>query len=198
MTSEASAAVRVPRLAIEFCTQCKWNLRAAYVSLPTVVSACSCGLMKGRVKITRPIVRRHHAHLDSVQYAQELLQTFGTSVGEVALLPATGGTFVITMTHVPINAAEMVSGQSESNAKSVTQTLIWDRKIDGGFPETKELKNRVRNIIQPDRDLGHIDRSLKKASSRPSTEPEPKSVDTQAGADLVAGSKDAKNCEDCK
>lgn len=44
----------------------------------------------------------------------------------------------------------------------MTETLLWDRKAEGGFPETKELKNRVRNIIEPGRDLGHIDRSLKK------------------------------------
>src|ERR1700761_5190272 len=29
---EASSKLKVPRIAIEFCTQCKWNLRAAYVS----------------------------------------------------------------------------------------------------------------------------------------------------------------------
>lgn len=44
----------------------------------------------------------------------------------------------------------------------MTETVLWDRKSEGGFPETKELKNRVRNIIEPGRDLGHIDRSLKK------------------------------------
>jgi hypothetical protein len=36
--------------------------------------------------------------------------------------------------------------------------VLWDRKIDGGFPEVKELKRRVRDVIQPDRDLGHVDR----------------------------------------
>ena len=39
------------------------------------------------------------------------------------------------------------------------------RKTDNGFPETKELKNRVRNIIEPGRDLGHVDRSLMKAAA---------------------------------
>lgn len=48
----------------------------------------------------------------------------------------------------------------------MTETLLWDRKAEGGFPETKELKNRVRNIIEPDRDLGHIDRSLKKGQGQ--------------------------------
>lgn len=33
MTTQASSTVQVPRVAIKFCTQCKWNLRAAYVSV---------------------------------------------------------------------------------------------------------------------------------------------------------------------
>ncbi len=36
--------------------------------------------------------------------------------------------------------------------------MLWDRKVDGGFPETKELKRRVRDAIDPGRDLGHVDR----------------------------------------
>jgi hypothetical protein len=30
--------------------------------------------------------------------------------------------------------------------------------VDGGFPETKELKRRVRDVIDPGRNLGHNDR----------------------------------------
>ena len=30
--------------------------------------------------------------------------------------------------------------------------------MDGGFPETKELKRRVRDVIDPGRNLGHNDR----------------------------------------
>jgi len=68
--------------------------------------------------------------------AQELLSTFADSLGEVALLPGTGGNFEIR-----------VNGE-----------LIWERKRDGGFPGPKELKQRVRDIIEPGRDLGHTDR----------------------------------------
>lgn len=35
---------------------------------------------------------------------------------------------------------------------------MWDRTVDGGFPETKVLKQRVRDIIDPQRNLGHSDR----------------------------------------
>lgn len=37
------------------------------------------------------------------------------------------------------------------------QTL-WDRKADGGFPDAKTLKQRVRDRLDPGRDLGHIDK----------------------------------------
>ena len=35
---------------------------------------------------------------------------------------------------------------------------IWERKKDGGFPQPKQLKQKVRDLIDPDRDLGHNDR----------------------------------------
>jgi selenoprotein W-related protein len=68
--------------------------------------------------------------------AQELLQTFGDDLGEVALVPGTGGIFTIE-----------VDGE-----------LIWDRKERQGFPEAKVLKQLVRDRIDPARDLGHSDR----------------------------------------
>jgi len=68
--------------------------------------------------------------------AQELLQTFGVDLGSVTLLPGTGGIFEIRL----------------------DGTLIWERKRDGGFPDVKTLKRLVRDHIDPERDLGHIDR----------------------------------------
>ncbi|KAF9649644.1 hypothetical protein BDM02DRAFT_3094452 [Thelephora ganbajun] len=35
--------------------------------------------------------------------------------------------------------------------------LVWDRKVEGGFPELKVLKQRIRDKIQPERSLGHSD-----------------------------------------
>lgn len=75
--------------------------------------------------------------LRSAWMAQELISTFGQDLGEVALLPRTGGVFRIE-----------VDGQ-----------LIWDRTVDGGFPDAKQLKQRVRDVIAPERALGHIDSS---------------------------------------
>ena len=99
----ASAPATGPRIAIHYCTQCHWLLRAAWL-------------------------------------AQELLSTFGTDLGEVALVPATGGTFRI----------------------DYGDTVIWERKRDGGFPEAKDLKGRVRDHLDPGRDLGHNDRPIER------------------------------------
>ena len=77
-----------------------------------------------------------HWLLRAAWMAQELLSTFGTDLGEVALVPATGGRFEITY-----------DGET-----------IWERKADGGFPDVKQLKQRVRDRLDPRRDLGHIDR----------------------------------------
>jgi len=91
--------VVAPRLEINYCTQCRWLLRAAW-------------------------------------YAQELLTTFDQELGEVALVPGTGGVFRIVL-----------DGE-----------LLWDRK-ERGFPELPVLKRLVRDRIAPERSLGHTDRA---------------------------------------
>lgn len=68
--------------------------------------------------------------------AQELLSTFADDLGQVSLVPASGGVFRI----------------------DCDGTQLWERKADGGFPEAKVLKQRLRDLIEPARDLGHIDR----------------------------------------
>ncbi|KAI8175464.1 hypothetical protein K4K52_007593 [Colletotrichum sp. SAR 10_76] len=93
----------------------------------------------------------HSLNIKRHPFAQELLSTFSTSLGEVALQPSTGGTFTVTLTHQPPGAA------------TTSSTILWDRKTEGGFPETKELKRRLRDVIEPDRDLGHVDRKHSKA-----------------------------------
>ncbi|KAI1072736.1 hypothetical protein NW752_005022 [Fusarium irregulare] len=130
----------LPRVSIQFCTQCKWMLRAAY-------------------------------------YAQELLSTFSTGLGEVALQPSTGGTFIVTITH------------QAPEAETASTKTLWDRREDGGFPETKELKRRVRDVIEPNRDLGHVDKDYgkKKDEGKKEDVVEEKTTDTEE-----------KKCEDCQ
>ena len=94
------SAASKPRIAITYCTQCQWLLRAGWM-------------------------------------AQELLSTFGEELGAVALVPGTGGVFRIEY-----------DGE-----------LLWERKRDGGFPDAKTLKQRMRDRLDPTRDLGHLDRA---------------------------------------
>ena len=68
--------------------------------------------------------------------AQELLSTFEQELGEVTLIPdGTGGVFDVE-----------IDGQ-----------LVWSRAEQHRFPEPKEIKQLVRDIVAPERDLGHID-----------------------------------------
>ncbi|KAG8839603.1 hypothetical protein FRC20_005969 [Serendipita sp. 405] len=37
-------------------------------------------------------------------------------------------------------------------------TLVWDRKIEDGFPDPKVVKQRIRDHVAPGMSLGHSDR----------------------------------------
>ncbi len=87
-----------PLIEIEYCTQCRWMLRAAWL-------------------------------------AQELLSTFEDEIGGVTLLPGAGGIFEVRCGDLP----------------------LWSRKQEGRFPEAKELKQRVRDAVAPEKSLGHAD-----------------------------------------
>lgn len=91
--------------------------------------------MEYRVKITYCTQCRWL--LRAAWMAQELLSTFDTDLQEVALVPGTGGIFEVHL-----------NGE-----------LLFSRKEAGRFPESKELKQLVRDRIDPERDLGHSDRS---------------------------------------
>ena len=65
--------------------------------------------------------------------AQELLSTFETELGGIALVPGTGGVFEIRL----------------------GDDVIWSRQEMERFPDIKELKQLVRDRVAPERDLGH-------------------------------------------
>ncbi len=75
----------------------------------------------------------------SAWMAQELLTTFDREIGEMVLIPGSGGVFEV----------------------HADGDLLWSRKERGRFPEIKELKQIVRDRIAPERDLGHTDRASK-------------------------------------
>ena len=89
----------LPVIEIEYCRQCRWLMRAAWM-------------------------------------AQELLVTFEEELGGVRLTPGTGGVFVVR----------------------IGEHTVWSRKDAGRFPDIVELKQAVRDIVAPDRPLGHSDR----------------------------------------
>jgi selenoprotein W-related protein len=95
--------------------------------------------MKPRVEITYCTQCRWL--LRAAWMAQELLVTFESELGEVALVPGTGGIFTVKL----------------------DAELIFSRKEAGRFPESKELKQLIRDRVAPDRDLGHSDRPTGKA-----------------------------------
>lgn len=67
--------------------------------------------------------------------AQEVLSTLAERVGEVALVPDTGGTFEIW----------------------VDEERVWSRAEEERFPQPKEVKQCVRDVVDPEADLGHVD-----------------------------------------
>ncbi|GLE02009.1 hypothetical protein PINS_up010847 [Pythium insidiosum] len=97
---------------IEYCTGCRWMLRAAWL-------------------------------------AQELLTTFQTDatsrLRSVMLTPNSrqGGVFQVYL---------------HATDGSVDKELLWSRKAVGRFPESKELKQILRDHICPTKELGHSDK----------------------------------------
>lgn len=69
-------------------------------------------------------------NLRAAWYLQELLSTFGTALGEVALVPGTGGVFVVR-----VETLEPSNDKSEGETTVVVvEKVIWDRVVEGGFP----------------------------------------------------------------
>ncbi|PVI00184.1 hypothetical protein DM02DRAFT_628720 [Periconia macrospinosa] len=176
-------SVALPRVAITYCTQCRWMLRAAY-------------------------------------FGQELLSTFGTQIGEVALIPVTGGVFRVELTYIPPSSSPPSTSQEQDEQShqegiKIQKALLWDRKTEGGFPETKVLKQRVRDYVDPNRDLGHSDvggKKKKKDSTTTTTTTETEEEGgkkEEEGKEVGEGKKeedgkevkrnpDGSICEDCR
>jgi selenoprotein W-related protein len=84
------------RVEIEYCTQCRFVLRAAWL-------------------------------------AQEVLLSFGAGIGEVALIPGSGGRFEVRL-----------DGE-----------VLFSRHPHGRFPEPREIKELIRDRIAPGMAIGH-------------------------------------------
>lgn len=70
--------------------------------------------------------------------AQELLTTFSNDLYGVTLQPSeTSGRYNIR----------------------IDGTEVFDRKQQGRFPDIKELKQLVRDVVNPEKSLGHSDKT---------------------------------------
>jgi selenoprotein W-related protein len=75
--------------------------------------------------------------LRAAYMAQEILNTFSEDINGVLLKPSE------------------ISGRYTI---SVDETELFDRKSEDRFPEIKELKQLIRDQVNPDKDLGHSDK----------------------------------------
>lgn len=131
----AAAALRAPLIVHPVLTS-----RLAVARAPLPLAAMSTTLALPRVSIQ--YCTGCNWMLRSAWMAQELLTTFNGTIGEVALVPIhdVGGTFEVVVT-----------------TESGDDFLVWSRAEEERFPESKELKQRVRDVIAPERSLGHSD-----------------------------------------
>jgi selenoprotein W-related protein len=75
--------------------------------------------------------------LRAAYMAQELLTTFEADLHGVLLQPSEiAGRYTVF----------------------INQNIVFDRKREGRFPEIKELKQLVRDWVDPDKNLGHSDK----------------------------------------
>ena len=75
--------------------------------------------------------------LRAAYMAQEFLTTFLEDVDSVTLRPSeVGGRYTI----------------------SINDDIVFDRKLHGGFQEIKELKQIIRDRVNPAKNLGHADK----------------------------------------
>ena len=51
----------------------------------------------------------------------------------------------------------LTPGESGEMKISLDGEVLFDRRAAGRFPEPKEIKQAIRDRIDPDRDLGHSD-----------------------------------------
>jgi selenoprotein W-related protein len=92
-------------------------------------------------KFMRPLVTIEYCPkcnwlLRAAYMAQEFLTTFEEDLQGVTLMPS------------------VVNGRYTIH---INEQKVFDRKEYGGFPEIKELKQLVRDVVAPGKSLGHSD-----------------------------------------
>jgi selT/selW/selH-like putative selenoprotein len=104
--------------------------------------------------------------LRAAYFAQELLSTFGNEIASISLVPSRppspGGIFQVQLQRYITSSGTVDSQDQSSGYQSI---LLWDRTTQGRFPETKELKQLVRDQLNPTKYLGHSDTKEAQAKS---------------------------------
>jgi selT/selW/selH-like putative selenoprotein len=105
--------------------------------------------------------------LRAAYFAQELLSTFTGDIASVSLVPSRppspGGIFQVQLQQYIIASSGNVDSQDQTS--DYQSILLWDRTNQGRFPETKELKQLVRDQLNPAKYLGHSDTKEAQAKS---------------------------------
>ncbi|KAF8004492.1 hypothetical protein HF325_001940 [Metschnikowia pulcherrima] len=97
-------------------------------------------------------------HNRAVWYLQEILQTFSDPeknlVAEVALRPSydSPGTFVVRVATEEGQSTIVYCRRMKKSTRPQTELYHYD-----GFPDSKLLKNLIRNELFPEHGLGHLD-----------------------------------------
>lgn len=137
-------------LTVEYCTGCRWMLRASYLA---------CELLT---------TFRNDAGLHGVVLVQRGPPSWPGGIFRVSAAPA-----------------------SSADDRTEQRILLWDRNVEKRFPESKELKQIVRDLVDPEKDLGHSD--VKEKADGASGE-KSDGGETAAAAALVA----AEDCVECR
>ncbi|GAA5972703.1 hypothetical protein JCM11641_002983 [Rhodosporidiobolus odoratus] len=136
----------LPRVVIEFCDRCRWLHRASWTQTELFLT----------FPPTAPTPEQPN---------------LAPGLRSITLVPRnapeTGGRFRVWL----LRGQEAAQEQREASWGG--WDMVYDRKIEGGFPEMKDLKQRIRNLIAPSKDLGHSDKpSRQQPTSNSASSPE--------------------------
>ncbi|GAA5828239.1 hypothetical protein JCM11251_002652 [Rhodosporidiobolus azoricus] len=133
----------LPCVVIEFCDRCRWLHRATWTQTELFLT-----------------------------FPPPTAASSAPGLRAITLLPRnapeTGGRFRVWLLrdgYEARKAEQRRKGKERWNGWE----LVWDRKVEGRFPEMKELKQRIRDLIAPALSLGHSDKPSSHSTSTTSS-----------------------------
>ena len=170
--------IKSPRIAIEYCTRCNWMMRSAWTAQELLTTFNGTVGEVALIPNHRGRRRQYKSPLLQPQPAWLSLKAQGA--------PPRPGAQPGPLGRAPSRRARPRSRCTSSGDGTFDVTLLtsegeivlFSRAEEGRFPENKELKNLVRDAIDPGRDLGH---------SEDTTGPTSRNSGTTAFDRLVSG-----------